>query len=244
MKTKRILSFAGMTIALFAVQSLVSHAGSIIADGFSYERIDPYRLFAPVSVHHVIQLIAALVLILILARLTKRDFGLHAGDHKSGLRSFLRFTAIFSGYTAVSYAILFFLGALPVHHFPLNAQNVTGTLLFQLLLSGPSEELMFRALPITMLVFAYGKSVDIRLGKFYISVQNVVTALLFSLAHVRWSLSPFEINADIFQLAYAFVLGAISGYVYQKSKSVLYPMMMHSFSNVLMVGTGYILASI
>lgn len=38
-------------------------------------------------------------------RLTKRDFGLRAGDYKSGMRSFLRFAAIFGGFTAVSYAI-------------------------------------------------------------------------------------------------------------------------------------------
>lgn len=242
MKSKQIFAFIGMTAALLVIQQFTSLAARAVADGFSYDTIDPYRLFASVSVHHIIQMIAALLLILILARLTKRDFGLHAGDYKSGMHSFLMFVAVFSGYTAVGYAVTLLSNALPVHHFPINAQNVAGTLLFQLLLSGPSEELLFRALPITMLVFAYGKSADIKLGKLNISLQNVVAALLFSLAHVRWSLSPFALDADIFQLFYAFVLGIMYGIVYQKSKSVLYPMMMHSFSNVLMVGVGYILA--
>lgn len=64
--------------------------------------------------------------------------------------------------------------------------------------------------------------------------------MLFSLAHANWSLSPLVFKADFFQLFYAFVLGTIQGVVYQRSKSILYPMFMHSFSNVLMVGIGYI----
>jgi len=45
---------------------------------------------------------------------------------------------------------------------------------------------------------------------------------------------------DYFRLLYAFVLGTINGIAYQQSRSVLYPMLMHSISNVLMVGTGYL----
>lgn len=53
-------------------------------------------------------------------------------------------------------------------------------------------------------------------------------------------IDPFVFNVDYFQIFYAFVLGSIQGIVYQRSKSILYPMLMHSFSNVLMVGMGYL----
>jgi len=41
-------------------------------------------------------------------------------------------------------------------------------------------------------------------------------------------------------LFHAFAQGIISGKAYQDSRSVIYPMIMHSISNVLMVGTGYL----
>ncbi|NLK64269.1 MAG: CPBP family intramembrane metalloprotease [Tissierellia bacterium] len=53
------------------------------------------------------------------------------------------------------------------------------------------------------------------------------------------TLIPFGMEANYYQLLYSFMMGMIQGIVYQKTKSVLYPMLMHSFSNVLSVGTGY-----
>jgi len=63
---------------------------------------------------------------------------------------------------------------------------------------------------------------------------------MFAFAHVNWSLDPFVFEADLFGVLYAFVLGCIQGIAYQQSRSILYPILMHSFSNVLMVGAGYL----
>lgn len=93
------------------------------------------------------------------------------------------------------------------YDFTLDQRNVLGTLGFQLLLSGTSEEILYRALPITVLV-----------------------------------LSPFAADANISQLFYAFAIGSVQGMAYQESRSVLYPVLMHSVSNVLMVGVGYLFA--
>ena len=46
------------------------------------------------------------------------------------------------------------------------------------------------------------------------------------------------------QLLFCFALGIVDGKVYQKTNSVLYPMIMHSLTNVAVVGSGYILAVI
>ncbi len=67
--------------------------------------------------------------------------------------------------------------------------------------------------------------------------------MLFAFAHMKWSLFPVRFEIDTFQIIYAFVLGTIQGIVYQKSKSILYPLLMHSFSNVLMVGGGYLVTA-
>jgi len=61
----------------------------------------------------------------------------------------------------------------------------------------------------------------------------VIAALLFAFAHLD---SP---RID-FQIYYSFVLGIVYGVAYQKSESIFYPMLMHSISNVLAVGIGYL----
>ena len=52
--------------------------------------------------------------------------------------------------------------------FPLNPKNVLGTLGFQLFLSGTSEEILYRALPVTVLVYVFGKNIsDVTEGGLY-----------------------------------------------------------------------------
>ncbi|PKM87786.1 MAG: hypothetical protein CVU87_08965, partial [Firmicutes bacterium HGW-Firmicutes-12] len=76
-----------------------------------------------------------------------------------------------------------------------------------------------------------------------ITLEVILASVLFSFAHINWSLSPFVFDVDFFRIFYAFVLGIIQGVVYQRSKSILYPILMHSFSNALMVGVGYLFAA-
>jgi membrane protease YdiL (CAAX protease family) len=69
----------------------------------------------------------------------------------------------------------------------------------------------------------------------------VLTALLFAAAHVSWSGFPASVREwNLFPLLYAFAMGMLNGAVYQKTRSILYPMAMHSISNFVMVGTGYL----
>ncbi|NLG26753.1 MAG: CPBP family intramembrane metalloprotease, partial [Chloroflexi bacterium] len=78
-----------------------------------------------------------------------------------------------------------------------------------------------------------------------ITLEVVLAALLFAAAHITWSPAPFRVaQLDLFSLIYAFVMGVLNGVVLQKSRSVLYPLLMHSLSNVLMVGTGYLFAAL
>lgn len=69
---------------------------------------------------------------------------------------------------------------------------------------------------------------------------GMIAVLLFSIAHISWSIHPFTLSFSWFQLAYAFLLGAVYGITYVKSKSIIYPMIMHGLSNFFMIGAGYI----
>ena len=124
--------------------------------------------------------------------------------------------------------------------FPLNITNVAGTLGFQLLLSGTSEEILFRALPITLLVYAYSVKTGepIKIYKLEVSRETMIAAVLFAIAHIGWELNPFSITQfNIHQLVLSVVFGIFYGVAYQKSNSALYPMIMHGISNFVIKGT-------
>lgn len=66
----------------------------------------------------------------------------------------------------------------------------------------------------------------------------MLSCILFSLTHISWDYNA--LNFDWLQLIYAFILGAAYAITFIKFKSIIYPMIMHSMSNFLMVGIGYI----
>lgn len=61
------------------------------------------------------------------------------------------------------------------------------------------------------------------------------------IAHIGWRIRPFTISADPMQLVQSFLFAIFYGKAFEKSGSNLYPMLMHSVSNVIMVGLGYLI---
>lgn len=237
-KTNKVLSGFLALIILFVIQFAAGKSGWAVADLFSYDKVDPNNLFARLSVHHLIIMLIALAIIFIINTVIRVDFGFHRGDRKAGMRCLLIFTGVIA-VIALGYHILMEIIGQPItYNYPLTTQNMVGNLGFQLLLSGPSEEILYRALPVTLLVFAFGKkTTEIR----NVTLEVVLASLLFTAAHITYTISPFSFSdLNIFGLVYAFAMGILNGFVYQKSRSILYPMLMHSISNVLMVGTGYL----
>ncbi len=234
---KRVLLYGAVILLLFIFQEVLLVAGKDVANMFSYESIDPHKAYAWNYVHHITIMLLALIAILILKKVLKVDFGFGFGDWKIGTRYVVIFTGIFAGIALVVHVLMKINNSLPVYAFPLNKNNIIGTLCFQLLLTGPAEEMLYRALPITIFVHVLGKKIEVKWG---ITLEIIIGSFLFAIAHIKWSVFPLTIEADYSQLFYAFLQGIISGKAYQDSGSVIYPMFMHSISNVLMVGTGYI----
>ena len=240
-KVSKYIFYSSIILFLFIVQQTASKVGTLIANSFSYNKVDPHNLFANVSIHHVVQVMIALLIIIAFKNLYNITFGFKLGNMKEGLLYVGIFTIIMLIYVLLNYIIYYKFGNIKPINFPLNVKNVLGTLGFQLFLSGPSEEILFRALPISILLFVFKKRIVFKWG---FTLETIIAAFLFSIAHIKWSLSPFVINMDYFQLVYAFILGIAFGKVYQKSNSILYPMLMHSISNVISVGIGYLFAVI
>lgn len=212
--------------------------GGFVAGLFNYAAIDPDGAFMWISVHHIVQALAIVPIMLILSGAFKIKFNLGLGNKSEGLKYLKKFILVFTVYTLIAFLITFISGGLQSFAYPLTLRNVFGYLGFQLLLSGPSEELIFRAFAIS--VFA-GLVTDKRLNK-HLSYAVLFASIIFGIAHINFSFNPFGMSYSVYQVIYAVVLGYFYGDCYQKSESVIYPMLMHSYSNVLMIGLTVIIS--
>ena len=222
-------------VLLFLFQCFASKTAGVIAGFFDYSRFDSDNTFMYISIHHIFQMLFALFLIFLISHVKKIDFNLKPRFDNSGVLCCILFSIIIFIYVVISYIVGYSMGTIAPYSYELNFINVFGTLAFQLFLSGVSEEILFRALPITIL-----KSVSNKNWKYSYFFCIFISSIFFALAHIKWSLFPFSISYSMFQLVYAFILGLAYGYTYLKSKCILYPMIMHGISNFLMVGIGYI----
>ncbi len=205
----------------------------MVADIFNYQSIDPDGSYAWISVHHMVQaLIFLFIIIVILKKFKPLEFGFGWGNKQVGKRYVLLFSLIFGVGSIVSHLMVVLTSSFQQFPYSFTVTNIAGQMGFQLLLSGPSEELIFRAFAITMLAMVIkGRILG---GK--VSVANIIAAAVFGLAHVSFSLAPFEVSYNLFQVIMAVSLGFIYGDCYEKTGSMFYPMMMHSISNIIMVG--------
>ncbi|WP_422122363.1 CPBP family intramembrane glutamic endopeptidase [Planococcus sp. X10-3] len=225
---KSILWVLFFTFLLLAVPRL----SGIIANLFDYQAIDPDGAYAWISVRHMIQALIILIFIVILNIVRPLKYGFGWGNKEVGKKYVVSFTIIFGAGSLVSHVLTILTGSFQHFPYPLAASNILGQLSFQLFLSGPSEELIFRAFAITML----GIVIKNRWFKGKVSAANIIAAVIFGLAHMSFSFAPFAVVYNPFQVVMAIVLGLFYGDCYEKTKSIYYPMMMHSISNIVMVG--------
>lgn len=228
-----------MVMLILAFVLLIApRIGSLVANLFDFSTIDPDGAFMWISVHHIVQALVIIPIMLIVSNTFKIKFNLGWGDKLEGMKYLKRFILVFTVYTLIAYLITMVSGGIVSFAYPLTTRNIAGYLGFQLLLSGPSEELIFRAFAIS--VFA-GLVTDRRINK-HLSFAVLFASIIFGIAHIGFSFNPFSISYSVFQVFYAIVLGYFYGDCYEKSRSIIYPMIMHSYSNVLMIGLSVVIS--
>jgi uncharacterized protein len=225
---KNILWVLFLTVLLLGIPRLAG----MIASFFDYQTIDPHGAYAWMSVHHIVQALIFMIIIALINIFKPLKFGFGWGDKEVGMKYVLSFTRIFVVGSIASYLIMILTNTFQQFAYPLTTTNIIGQLSFQLFLSGTSEELIFRAFAITMLAFV----IKNRLLNGKVSAANIIAAVIFGMAHMSFSFAPFEVRYIPFQVVISIILGLFYGDCYEKSKSMYYPMMMHSISNVVMVG--------
>ncbi|MGH6993661.1 MAG: lysostaphin resistance A-like protein, partial [Caulobacteraceae bacterium] len=105
--------------------------------------------------------------------------------------------------------------------------NMAGWLSFETLYVGPTEEVLFRALLVTWLAAAL--PVKVRLGRVDLSLGGIVAALIFALSHWGYGNAPAALA--LAQQVYAFGLGLLYAYCFEKSGSLLAPIVAHNLSD-------------
>lgn len=232
MKVNKYITVALLIAFLFAMQFLFSRFGWLIAGLFDYSAIDEDSLFAEVAVHHIVQMICSIAIIILLYKIKRiSGFKLCPKYDIKGIRYTIIFCTVLLAYYIVIYTAGAIFHSINTYDYELNPTNVIGTLGFQLFLSGPSEEILFRSLPITLLL-NYMKPVSEKERVIIV----VIAAFLFSLGHIN----IFTFSVPWFQVCYAFVLGLAYGFTLIRTESIIYPMIMHSLSNVISVGGCYL----
>lgn len=229
---KKVSKVLGVLLVGVLLLGLPMLAGDI-ADLFPNRSLDPDGAFWWISIHHIAQALLFVPLFFVVKLVfPKVDFKLRKGNVKQGFSYVWKFTVFFLVYTAIAYGITYFTDSFSVFRYPMRANNILGYLGFQLFLSGPSEELIFRSFGIGVVAFLIPK----KIFNNKISVATIIVAVIFALAHVGISFSPFSLSYSLMQVFYAFGLGLIYGHCFEKTDSVIYPMMIHSISNVISVG--------
>ncbi len=232
---KRNIILCVCVFLIFVFQTLVSKFSGYISGKFDYTILDQDNVFLFITVHHLIQMAITLMAITIISKRHGVSFYLKPIIDRKGMLYTIIFTICILIYTLITYIVGYSMNMIEPYSYTLNIKNVLGTLGFQLFMSGTSEEILFRALPIGILMSIYSKDVKHKEG-----IVVLIAAVLFSVAHIKWGVNPFYISFSTFQLIYAFILGLIYGFTYLKSKSVVYPVIMHGLSNFIMIGIGYI----
>ena len=113
--------------------------------------------------------------------------------------------------------------------FPITRDNVIGWTFFEGVYVGPTEEILFRSLCVGFLMAAMPAKATI--GRYSLSWAGVIVAAIFAFAHIA-SFFTRPSFAAAGQQVYAFALGVLYAYWFEKSRSVVAPIIGHNVGDV------------
>lgn len=234
----KIIDLVVVCIAIVFVPYISVFLTNLIKPLIQY--LDKDGAFLWISIHHIWQLILTIIIMKVYYKGPLRNWGFNLNDKKDALKIVGWFVVIFSLFEVIGAVAIYFIGGRvkePIGY-PLCFKNIFGYYSFEGLLSGTCEEPLFRGFVMTILAQSWkGK---LRLGKINITVAGIIAVILFTFAHIR--IFPFKtFYFDTLQLLHAFGLGLLYAVVFQKTKSLFIPIILHNVSNVIMISLPYIL---
>lgn len=231
--------FMACVVVLVAITQLAGLAATRSMPLFP--RVDPHGAFLWASVHHAVQLLMTLLAAWLLG-FSLRDIGFNLNERRQSLAMLRSFLGYFVAFVVAGHVILFFLASAPEWGRPLDLRNVGGELAFKALLSGTAEEPLFRGL-VMMLLWRSWKGEARWLG-IRISHAGLLATGLFIAAHIGFTLFPLRLTFfSPIQLVQAAILGFFYAVVFDRTRSLLTPILAHNFANVFLTGVGMLWAT-
>lgn len=200
--------------------------------------LDPDGAFLWSTAHHSFQLVLTLVAAFVFG-IDLRTLGFNLEHEQDSIALVKAFTVYYVAFIVAGHVVLFWVLPAPQWVVPMTASNISGELAFKALLSGTAEEPLFRGLVMTLL---YGGLPGSRryLG-IDLSHAGAIATVLFTLAHI--GLDPFSLQVTWIspvQLVQAFVLGVFYAFVFDRTRSLLAPILAHNFANFFLTAVGMI----
>jgi len=259
MKIKQLILYTlyviGIGIGFILITESISkfsfYLASLVYPNTPYMSIDPYGLYWYISLHHIFQfLIAGLIIIVLLLinrykKQTIFDFYLRFPNNiKKSIQVSLYFVLAWMiiqfgvGYALVSNGMVD-----STFSYPLNASTLVGQYLFQIVLSGTSEELLYRALIIGILnAYLIKTNLSTKNKVILIYILNIIP---FIVGHIPYQLNPFMVySPNMLQMLTVIILGSIETYLLLKFDSIIPPMIVHGLMNVVIISSGFLLSII
>jgi uncharacterized protein len=230
------------TVAVLVIPRMAWEVQRLVAERFgpALERFDPNGVYVWSSIHHLTQL-ALTIAVMLAFRRTLAGWGFNLENRHRSLHLVGQFFVYYTAFAVAIHVALFFLAPAPAFPHPLNAINVAGELGFKLLLSGTCEEPLFRGF--VMMVLCQSMTGTFRVGRIEMPHAGLAATVLFMLAHVGYTLSPFAITwvspAQQFQ---ALALGLFYAYMFHQTRSLLGPVLVHNYFNFSLTALGMLWA--
>lgn len=244
LKTIGVIALLGLVFLILT--RLISEVAFLLAEPItqSLRSFDPDGSFLYISIHHIWQGLFALIAILLLARIFRipfAQFGFNLNEWRYAVRLVLLFSLFwFFLQGSIGALMMLFGDTSAAFHFPLTAWNFGGYFAFQILLSGTSEEILFRALVMTPLL-VYGKRAGLAEKTNALQAGGIAT-LIFMLAHINIAFEPLRVtHFNPLQQLTVFTFGSFYAYLFVKTRSLLGPILAHNLLNAVIVTIGLIL---
>ena len=204
--------------------------------------MDTDSVFLYQSIRHILMLLLPMVLMKLWLTRRLDDYGFNLNDHKSSLKIFYWFCLIYLVPVFLANVLPYIVsGRPPRFDYPLNARNIACKLSYMYLLTGTGEEPLFRGFAIVLLSQSWKRVFSI--WGIEISSAGLMATALFMIAHIKYTVFPFEIvSISWLQQAWGLGLGIYYAVVFQKTRSLLCPVLSHGYSNGIIFTILYFMA--
>jgi membrane protease YdiL (CAAX protease family) len=229
---KSLGKIGDLLVVILAVTFIPKLAGALTNKLYPFVgSLDPDNVFLWVTIHHIFQMLFSIALMKLWLSRCLADYGFNLNDYRRSIKIFFYFCVIYLIPVFFVNVLPHIIGSkAPSFKYPLNARNILCFLGFEYLLSGTGEEPLFRGFAITLLSQSWKRV--FRIWRFEISSAGLFATALFMYAHIGFKVFPFEItHISLPQQVWALGLGLYYAMVFQKTKSLLCPVLSHGYSN-------------